>query len=559
MLEFLCMPSAAPTSVAQKSSTTRPLQAALLLSALYFLGRITGLLQRVVIAALLHRSATDAYAVAFDLPDYLNYLVAGGALSSTFIPIFTRMWSRGREAEAWRFFSTLTSVMGTVLVVLTTLMMVFTPFFMGLTKPGLLAPDKADIFDLAVRMTRIILPAQLCFYLGGLYVGVLNTFKRFGATGWTGTVYNVVAIGVAVPAYYLTRDPLVFAWGILIGAFIGNFLLPYNAAQNGPRSQRPRFAFRFAPGDPNVRRFFLMALPIMFGISLPVVDQWVVGYFASSMPTGILTYLSNSNRLMLALQAIVGQAAAVAAFPYLATEGAAGEYVAFAAIIRTGLRRLLFLTLPLTVLMILWARPLVDLVFGWGAFRNPIALGQTSAAFAFYSIGLFAWAGQGFVARGFYALGDTRTPTILGSALTLLFFIPLCAFAARTGAAANLALATTVGAAVYFYTILVALENKISHRRYDAPIHLERVAGTLLRTLCACFVMGVCGLVALAMVDPLMRHGKPGDLVVMIWTGGIATLAFAGAAGRFNIPEWNWLRDKVAGRLNRRRRRALPG
>ena len=552
------MPSAAPTTVAHKTATTRPLQAAILLSALYFLGRFTGLFQRVVIAALLHRNETDAYAVAFDLPDYLNYLVAGGALSSTFIPIFTRMWSRGREADAWRFFSTLTTVMGSVLVVLTTLMMLFTPFFMGLTKPGLLAPDKADVFRLAVEMTRIILPAQLCFYLGGLYVGVLNTFKRFGATGWTGTVYNLVAIGVAVPAFYITRNPLMFAWGILIGAFIGNFLLPYNAAQNGPRSQRPRFAFRFAPGDPNVKRFFILALPIMFGVSLPVVDQWVVGYFASSMPKGILTYLSNSNRLMLALQAIVGQAAAVAAFPYLATEGASGEYVAFAAIIRTGLRRLLFLTLPLTVLMILWARPLVDLVFGWGAFRNPVALGQTSAAFAFYSVGLFAWAGQGFIARGFYALGDTRTPTILGSALTVLFFIPLCAIAARTGVAANLALATTIGAAIYFYTILVALENKISRRRYDAPIYLERVAGTLLRTICACGVMSICGLVAMAMGSHLLRHGKLGDLAAMIWVGAIASVAFTAAAERFDIPEWNWLRDKVGGRLKRRRRRALP-
>ena len=236
------MPAAPQSTISSlPSGAARPVQAMLILSALYFLARFTGLFQGALISALLPEAATDAYSVAFNLPDYLNYLVAGGAVSLTFIPIFTRFWDKGKEAEAWRFFSTLLCLMGGFLVIATALMMIWTPQLTALANPGLRASDKAETLRLAIAMTRVILPAQLFFYLGGMMLGVLHTFKRFSAAGWTGAVYNLVAIAIAVPLWFLTKNPIVFAWGILIGAFVGNFLLPYLALQSAPRSQRPRF------------------------------------------------------------------------------------------------------------------------------------------------------------------------------------------------------------------------------------------------------------------------------------------------------------------------------
>ena len=546
----------APTNTALPRSAargTRPMQAMLMLSALYFLARFTGLFQGALISALLPQTATDAYSVAFNLPDYLNYLVAGGAISLTFIPIFTRFWEKGKEAEAWRFFSTLLCLMGAVLLVATALMMLFTPQLTRLLNPGLLAPDKRETLQLAITMTRVILPAQFFFYSGGMMLGVLNTFKRFGTSGWTGAVYNLVAIAAALPLWFLTKNPVVFAWGILIGAFIGNFLLPYWALYSGPRSQRPRFRLRLDTRNSAVRRFFVLSLPIMLGVSLPVVDWWVISYFGSSLSEGTLTHLRNGNRLMISAQGIVGQAVAVASFPYLASMVAAGNYLEFAEFLRVNLRRLMFVTLPLSVLLVLGATPLCWLIFGYAKYDDAFKIGETAMSFAFFTIGLFAWAAQGLVSRGFYALGDTRTPTIVGSALTIFFFIPLCALAMRFQMGAlGLALATTIGAAAYFGVALVFLEAKLKRRKYRAPIRLELLAGTLLRTLAACALMGLAGGMALVLGREVLPATKAGELVSLTWVWIVAIFVFCAASAQFEIPEWRWLR----GRLTRRKRRS---
>lgn len=539
-------PTTTDSTAVKPVAGTRPMQAVLILSALFFLARFTGLLQRQIISALMPAEATDAYTAAFRLPDLLNQLVAGGAISLTFIPIFTRFWSKGREAEAWRFFSTLVSIMGAVLVVLTAFMMLLTRPLLALALPGLAKPARADTFELAVTMTRLILPAQLFFYLGGLLVGVLNAFKRFGATGWTSAVYNIAAILIGLLLFH-SAGPVAFAWGILIGAFIGNFLLPFLAITSGPSAQRPRFSLRFNANDPAVRRFFVLALPIMFGVSLPVVDQIIVSYFSSLLPEGALTHLENANRLMIAAQGVIGQAAAVAAFPYLAAESATGDYRAFAEFLRSGLRRLLFVTLPLSVLLILWAAPITRLLFGYGQYNNAHKLHETALCFALFNVGLFAWGGQGLVARGFYALGDTRTPTIIGSILAVVLFVPLCYFMTYWGAS-GLALATTIGATTHFVCILIFLDRKLEGRKYRSALGLDKIGGTLLRTGAACFLMGFAGVLAQKLALPIIVNDKLGDIGLMLWTGGISGFVFAAAAIRFEIPEWFWLRNKISRR-----------
>ncbi|RYG55151.1 hypothetical protein EON80_31040, partial [bacterium] len=339
----------------------------------------------------------------------------GGAMSLTFIPLFSSLWDKGKEAQAWRFYSALASLMGFILVVLTVALMVFAPQIIAITKPGLTEPGKEGTFETAVAMTRIMLPAQLFFYLGGLFSAVLNTFKRFGASGWTGAVYNSVAMLVAVPMWYASEphgssphNPLSFAFGILMGAFLGNFLLPLLALQMGPRPQRPRFTFRIDLQNTSVRRFFRLAVPIMIGVSFPVVDVWVVQFFTSDLPAGDFSRIDNANRLMIAAQGLLGQAAAVAAFPFLASKVAVGDFRTFSEFLRTGLRRLLFITLPVSILLILWSEPIVTLIFGWGNFNSPSAINDTARCFAMFSVGLFAWGAQAFVARGFYARESSR-------------------------------------------------------------------------------------------------------------------------------------------------------
>lgn len=546
--------SVAPSSKPSVRATA-PLRAAVVLSALYFLARFIGLFQSALITALLPPDAADAYKYAFSLPDFLNYLVAGGAMSLTFIPLFTSMWDKGKEAQAWRFYSALASLMSVVLIVMTLVLIIFAPQIILYTKPGL--QDKPETLALVITMTRIMLPAQLFFYLGGLFSAVLNTFKRFGASGWTGAVYNAIAMIVAVPMWFASSNPVSFAIGILVGAFAGNFLLPLLALASGPKAQRPRFSFRIDLENPSVRRFFKQALPIMLGVSFPVVDVWVVQYFTSDMAPGLFSRLDNANRLMIAAQGLLGQAAAVAAFPFLATKVAAGDFRTFSEFLRSGLRRLLFITLPVSVLLILWAQPIVTIIFGWGRFNDITAIDDTALCFAMFSVGLFAWGAQAFVARGFYALGDTRTPTIYGSILTVLY-IGLCALFKKwaqgneVAIVGGLALATSIGAAGQFVGLLVLLDQRLKSKRYNAPLGMERIGGTLVRTFAACFLMGIAGLFALLLARGFVPSGKGGQFILLLWVGAVALFVFVSAANRFEIPEWIWLRDK----FTRRRARA---
>lgn len=526
-------------------------QAALLLSGAYLLARIIGLVQSTIIGAVLPLSESSAYFAAFRLPDFVNYLIAGGAMSVTFIPIFTELKLNGSKNEAWKFLSNISSLMGTVLAVLIALGIVFADPLVRLMNPGFNVPEKAATLQLTIDMTRVLLPAQLFFYLGGMAVGVLNSHKRFGVSGFTSAVYNLVAILVGVAAWSLF-GPIGFAYGILIGAFVGNFAMPVLATLSGPRDERLQIWFAIDWHNPAVRRFFINALPIMLGVSFPVVDQLVVGLFASYLRVEDVTFLTYGNRFMVAPLSILAQAASVAAFPYMATDSAAQNWSALAEFLRTGLRRLMFLAIPMSVLLIVIARPFIGLFVGFGNMSTRNAIDTTAVAFAFYCVGLFAWAGQQFVARGLYALQDTKTPTIIGSILTIFFFFPLCAAAARWGGVLGLALATSVGAAAHFVGILIALESKLKRKPYGVALRSEKILGAILRTLAASLVMGICGLISVRLGGRFFSEDKLGDLMNIVFTSFVSIGAFAAACEVFRIPEWHWMRDKALGRFRRR-------
>jgi len=513
------------------------------------LARVSGFLQLSLINGLLLPKVTDAYYAAFRLPDMINYLVAGGAMSVTFIPIFTELKQAEGDRAAWRFFSTIATLMGIALAVLIVLSYWLADPLVRWTNPGFMAPNKKETLELTIQMTRIMLPAQLFFYLGGMIVGVLNAHKRFGVSGMTGVVYNLVAIVIGFFVWLLTNNAG-FAWGILIGACVGNFLLPLWAVRNGPESERIQFTPCFDWQQPAVRRFFANAVPIMLGVSFPVVDQMVVGWFATKLPEGSLTHLYSANRVMLAALTVLGQAASVAAFPYLASDSAARDWGKFSEFLRNSLRRLMFLTLPLSILLMVTAQPIINLLYRHGKFTQAAA-DETAAAFAFYCIGLFAWSGQQLVARGFYALQDTLTPTIIGTGLTVIFIF--LAWVSTAWGVLGLALMTSLGAMAHFTCVLLALESKLKRRPYRSSLHVERIVGTLLRTGAACFVMSIAGYIVDLIAVRFLFDDMLGNLLRFLLVSAVACAAFGVAAHYFAIPEWEWLRGKIM-----RQKRPLP-
>ena len=391
------------------SSTTKTVtKAAGIMMAAIFLSRILGLVREMVIANQFGGGAdVSSYVMAFNLPDLLYFLLSGGVLSAAFIPVFTSYLEEGKEDEAWKVFSVIGTFLFIVIGSLVLIFEVFTRQLMPLVAPGFM--DNPVLLRQTITMTRILLPCQLFFFLGGLIIATLNSRQHFLVPALGPIIYNV---GIIAGGVFLGRHIGIsgLTWGALGGAFVGNFLLQIMVVK--------RFGVKFKPSlnlrHPGVRRVGKLALPVILGLSLPYVDVYVNRWFSTFINEGSAAALNFANRLMQMPLGVFGQAAAIAFFPTLAAQAARKELGQLRASVNFGLRGILLLTVPSSVLMIVLASPIVTMLFQHGKFsaENGAA---ASSALVFYSIGIAGWAGQAIVTRGFYAMQDTVIPVVTGT------------------------------------------------------------------------------------------------------------------------------------------------
>ncbi len=282
------------------------------------LSRVLGFVREWVVAHQVGSNAmTDAYYAAFTLPDFLNYLVAGASLSVTFIPVFTKYAAEGREDEGWHVFSTVMTFMGLLLVGLVLAGEVFAPQLAQLIAPGFPPEEKARV----IFLTRLMLPAQFCFYQGSILSAVQYAKRRFVIPSLAPVVYNVLIILGGV--FLASRIGMTgFAVGVLAGAVIGNFLLQvYGAIDAGAR---------FKPNldvlHPGFRLFVRLSVPIMLALSLAFTDDWIIRWFGSYLQPASITWLSYAKTLMRVPLGVVGQGVGVASFPFLAQLYSEGKF-----------------------------------------------------------------------------------------------------------------------------------------------------------------------------------------------------------------------------------------
>lgn len=415
--------------------------------------RLLGVVRNAVISHRLgQKFEADVYYAAFQLPDLLFYLVAGGALSSAFIPVFTEHLATGREREAWRIFSTVACVMFVLVGAFVVVGWVFAPLLMQLVVPGASAEKIAQ----TVPLTRILLPAQLCFFLGGLLMGAQQAHQRFLIPALGPVIYNVGIIvgGIALVPWLGTAG---LVWGALGGALVGNFLLQAWAV----RRLGAIFTVSFHARNPAVMKVWRLMLPVVLGVALPQVSIWVNRAFASALGDGPLAALTNANQLMQVPLGVFAQAMAVAIFPTLSAQAARGELTHLRETASAGIRSLLFLTVPVSLWMLLLARPTVALLLQHGKF-GPDDTRLTATALAYYCLGIFAWSAQSILSRAFYALQDTRTPVVIGTAVTILF-VPLNWLLMSPAGLGirGLALATSIAATLNCLVMLWVLARRL--------------------------------------------------------------------------------------------------
>ncbi|GLI33721.1 murein biosynthesis integral membrane protein MurJ [Desulforhabdus amnigena] len=415
--------------------------AALIMGMSVLLSRFMGLFRDKVISFLFGAtSESDIYFAAFVIPDFINYLLAGAYFSITLIPLLAAYFDESEE-DGWRFFSTVFTWIALVITPLTVLAILLAPHLAHIAAPGLRGESMLRL----VYFLRIIIPAQICFLLGSCLTAILYLRKQFFVPALTPLVYNFLIIlgGILLRK----RGMEGFCWGVLAGAFLGNLLLPYLAVKWGDGLH-----LYFSLRHEGLKKFFILALPLMLGQSIVVLDEQLVRIFGSLVGTGAISWLNYARRIMLVPVGVVAQAAGVASYPFLAELVAKDEHSRFYQTLRTALQSVMTLLIPLSIWMIVVAEPTIRLIFQQGHFSASDTL-HTARLLQISLLAVFCWGIQQILGRAFYACQDTLTPAVLGTLATLVS-IPIFYYLARTLDATGVALASV--SSMVFYTALLS-------------------------------------------------------------------------------------------------------
>ncbi|SMC69243.1 putative peptidoglycan lipid II flippase [Desulfocicer vacuolatum DSM 3385] len=508
--------------------------ASFIMMASVFASRIIGLFREMTIAyAGGAGGGVDAYQVAFIIPEILNHVVASGFLSVTFIPIFSGYLAQKDEKGGWEILSIILNTFGALLLLFLIMAFCFAPQLVSLLAPGLTDPV---LFAKAVRMTRIIMPAQLCFFSGGLFMAVQFTREQFMIPALAPLIYN---LGIILGGLLLgpTLGMEGFAWGVLLGAFAGNFLLQYI----GAKKCGMKLSAFISLTHPDFIKYLLLTLPLMVGLTMTFSTEILLKYFGSFLEEGSIAALNYALRVMFILVGLFGQAVGVASYPFMAKLAAQGNMDELNQLLNTTLK-FLILVIPVSVLVMVLRQEIVFLLFQRGQF-DATATELTSRVLPFLMAGTVAFAAQTVVVRGYYAMQNTWFPAIVGSAAVVIS-LPIFYGLMHVMGARGIALALTLGA-IFQTGLLFALWNRKSNNREGGSVYLFFIKIGLISM--------AIGWLLLNLSRPLTHIFNvatvPGALAMCMATTAVFTGLFVGSGVLLKIEEIQLFTKKIMARV----------
>jgi len=380
------------------------LKALATVSSMTLISRILGFVRDLVIARIFGAGlATDAFFVAFKLPNLLRRLFAEGAFSQAFVPILAEYKNRRGEADARLLVDHVAAFLALALFVVTLIGVLAAPAIIYITAPGFAqTPGK---FNLTVDLLRITFPYIFFISLTAFAGGILNTYSRFSVPAVTPALLNLSFIGFALwGAPHFDPPVTALAWAVLAGGVAQLvFQVPFLARLG----LLPRFRLDFK--DEGVRRVLRQMGPAVFGVSISQVSLVINVIFASFLVTGSVSWLYYADRLMEFPIGLLGVALGTILLPSLSRYHADSSSRQYSELLDWGLRLTLLLALPAAVALALLAVPLVTTLFHYGAFGVEDVFATRRAVIA-YSVGLVALVMVKVLAPGFYARQDIRTP-----------------------------------------------------------------------------------------------------------------------------------------------------
>lgn len=429
------------------------LRSASTVSLLTLASRVTGLVRELLVATLFGASAlTDAFNVAFRIPNLLRRLFAEGAFSQAFVPLLSRSRAQDGDAATRSLIDAVGTILFWVLVAVSVLGVLAAPALVWLMASGL---QQSGSFDEAVVMTRWMFPYIACMSMVALCAGILNTWGRFAVPAATPVLLNVSVVVVALSlSPWLQRHGLPGVYALAGGVMLGGVL---QVAVQWPLLVRlqlwPRVAlgpagWRRAWAHPGVHRVLRQMAPAVLGVSVAQLSLLVNTQIASHLGPGAVSWLTYADRLMEFPTAMLGVALGVVLLPKLSAAQAQDDVAAFSSLLDWGLRQVVLLALPCAVGLLVFAQPLVSVLYHYGRFSAE-DVRMTVTALAGYGCGLLGLIAIKVLAPGYYARLDIRTPVRIAVVVLLLtqamnaVFVP---WLQHAGLALSIGLAALVNA-----------------------------------------------------------------------------------------------------------------
>lgn len=418
------------------------------------LSRILGFVRDVVLAKMFGASGeTDAFFLAFRIPNFMRRLFAEGSFSLAFVPVLSEYKATGDREALRDLIDHVAGTLAAILFLITAVGMLAAPVVLAIFAPGWLADNRPE-FGLSADMLRITFPYILFISLTALAGGILNTFEKFLVPALTPVLLNLSLIAAALLLSTRMEIPVMaLAWGVLAAGF-AQLMIQIPALMRLGLMPRPRWGWKHS----GVRRILKLMIPTLFGSSVAQVNLLFDSIIATFLVTGSVSWLYYSDRLLEFPLGVLGVALATVILPSLSQKHAKASTAEFSATLDWALRLAIIITVPAAVGLAILAEPILITLFQYDAFR-PEDVHMSALSLMAYSAGLPAFIAVKVLAPGYFARQDTKTPVKIAIAAMVtnmvlnLIFVGLLLHQGFEGPHAGLALASSVAA--YLNAILL--------------------------------------------------------------------------------------------------------
>ncbi len=509
--------------------STRIAGAASIMGSLTLVSRLLGYVRDAFIAYLFGAGLqADAFFVAFRVSNLLRRLLGEGALTSSFVPVFTDVLNTRSKEDARRVASSVFFLFLILLLLLTAGGIIFSEEIVWLMSPGFSSiPEK---FPLTVNLTRLMFPYMIFIGLMAIVMGVLNSMGHFTAPALSPVFFNIsIILSMFFLVPFMDEPVYALAWGVLLGGVV-QFAIQVPVLKRYGMGLSPSLVWR----DPAIRRIFVLLGPAVVGVGVYQLNIFVIMRFASDLADGSVSYLYYASRLMELPLGVFGVAVSTAVLPSLSECVANRDWTGFRESLSFAMRMVNLVTIPATIGLVVLGLPVVDILFGRGEFTMSATL-NTAYALYFYAVGLVPVAVSRILVSVYYSLRDTITP-VWTAFLSFLFNILMCLVLVGPLGHGGLALATSLSSLLNALLLFVILRARVG------GVDGRRVLTSAWRSTMASVAMGAIVYGVTLLVDWHTMAVLPKTAFTLACVG-MGVVVYVALCGLFRVEELPFLKN----------------